>query len=247
MLFEKLESLWGSNEMILLSYYIDRETPAYGGNGGPDITSERSIQAGHSSNSLRLNFSNHTGTHIDCPFHFDSGGEKLSEYSAEFWYCSRVATVVLDPQPLEGALIEFELLRKAIDEQISLSEIVKAEALIVKTGWSELRKDSVYSTAGPGWHRDVADGLRQLMPELRFFAFDLISISSFVHREEGREAHRAFLKHERPILPVEEMDLRSIYRGMKLNNLLISPLLLQDADGAPVTVWANLPAEVQNV
>ncbi len=66
---------------------------------------------------------------------------------------------------------------------------------------------------------------------------DLISTSSFSNREEGHRAHHAFLnpKSGQPILLIEDMKLDLIYN---FNKIIVSPLLVDNADGSPCTVFA---------
>ena len=66
---------------------------------------------------------------------------------------------------------------------------------------------------------------------------DLISVSSYSNRSEGRKAHQAFLKPEigNPILLVEDMKLN--IKG-PFSKVIVAPLLIDKADGAPCTVLA---------
>jgi kynurenine formamidase len=66
---------------------------------------------------------------------------------------------------------------------------------------------------------------------------DLISVSSYSNRSEGHKAHQAFLKPEigNPILLVEDMNLN--IKG-PFSKVIIAPLLIEKADGAPCTVLA---------
>jgi len=71
--------------------------------------------------------------------------------------------------------------------------------------------------------------------------FDAISLTSFQHRELGREAHRAFLcphKTHNPILIIEDMHLEKLTHTPA--SVICGPLMLKDADGVPVTVIAEI-------
>ena len=50
-----------------LSYNISEDTPLYGNSKGIIISADKQIKEGDSCNTLNLQFSNHTGTHIDFP------------------------------------------------------------------------------------------------------------------------------------------------------------------------------------
>ena len=66
---------------------------------------------------------------------------------------------------------------------------------------------------------------------------DLISISSYSNREEGRKAHHAFLNPDEgePILLIEDMKLDT---NSSFNKVIVAPLLIDNADGSPCTVLA---------
>lgn len=220
--------------MRLLSYPIHRDMPVYGGGAGPTISETRSILRGDTSNSLSIVISNHTGTHIDCPYHFDQAGRKLTDYLPDFWYVDSVAFVELKRVPSDGELIDIGAL--ALENQ---SWSGKEKAVIMRTGWCLKRGEQAYWRSPPGIGPKVADGMRHMFPELRFFGFDLISTSSWLHREIGRSVHREFLLNDHPILLVEDMDLRTT-DVLPPRDLLFSPFFLQNADGAPVTVWTDV-------
>ena len=235
--------------MLLFSYPLSKTTPFYGNSQSVSIRPSRSITAGDTANTSHLEFSNHSGTHIDAPYHFDEDGKKITDYTLDFWRCQKVLCIESPSLPeakeqlgilqFEDAL-EFvtEGFKKTYEQENSALEI---EAILWKTGWCQRRGEDAYATAGPGIAAELAEYLREKFPNLRFLGFDLISLSSFANREAGREAHRAFLCHERPILPIEDMDLRNLPKKYDaLQNLLISPLFIQEGDGAPVTVWAEI-------
>jgi kynurenine formamidase len=77
--------------------------------------------------------------------------------------------------------------------------------------------------------------LRSTFPYLRVFGFDLISLTSKLDRSEGKKAHISFLI-ENDILILEDMNLTQI--NDRPHRIIISPLLIKDADGSPCTVIA---------
>jgi kynurenine formamidase len=60
--------------MTVLHHILFPETPLYGGNGRLELKQICSISEGDTSNNTELSFPAHSGTHIDAPYHFDSGG-----------------------------------------------------------------------------------------------------------------------------------------------------------------------------
>jgi kynurenine formamidase len=67
---------------------------------------------------------------------------------------------------------------------------------------------------------------------------DLISVSSYCNRLEGRKAHYAFLNPEEgePILLIEDMKLDI---DGPIDKVIVAPLLIDKADGSPCTVIAH--------
>ena len=76
--------------------------------------------------------------------------------------------------------------------------------------------------------------------------FDFVSLSCFQARDLGRRAHRAFLAQRpdgleevaAPILVIEDMHLAEL--DVAPRRVVIAPLMYDAADGAPVTVIAEL-------
>ena len=71
---------------IYLSYYLNEDTPLYGGNKGIIINKLSEIKNGDSSNTKELIFNNHSGTHIDFPNHFIDNGKVSNDYDPDFWF-----------------------------------------------------------------------------------------------------------------------------------------------------------------
>lgn len=212
-----------------LSYLLGESTPCYGDMGAVRIVSARQMRDGDTSNSMTLELPNHCGTHIDAPRHFDPSGKVIADFDPSFWFASPARVHYMGLPPEEGALIAPD------DLAIEAND---AEALLIVTGWWRRRGEEAYRLRGPGLHPALADFLRERMPRLKFVGFDFISVSSFLNRPVGREAHRAFLAHPRPILPIEDMDLSTVV-GSGFGEMIVAPLMLEGGDGAPVTVFVR--------
>jgi hypothetical protein len=52
----------------------------------------------------------------------------------------------------------------------------------------------------------------------------------------GREAHKRFLNPLKPILLLEDMDLRSIDNDTIFDKIIVAPLRIAKCDGLPCTV-----------
>jgi arylformamidase len=210
---------------LYLNHELSSTTPAYA-NAQNQINFEqvRSLKEGDSSNNMMLHLPNHIGTHIDFPAHFCSNGKTFSNYGADFFISKKVALIACDMFDLEEHL-------DLIDED--------TEMLFVKTGSEGLRETTHYTLDQPEVFPEYAKLLRQKCPHLRIFGFDMISVSSMRDREMGREAHREFLCEEN-ILLLEDMKLSQIIPLDDIEEVIISPMAIANADGSPCTVFAKI-------
>ena len=221
---------------IYLSHILSETTPLYGGMGQVKIVRARSMSEGDSSNSSDLALSAHAGTHVDAPRHFDPAGVTLDTYPPNHWQAVR--PWLLDVSSPPGGILDLTRIGAALE-----TVPTECDMLLLRTGAEAWRTHDpkVYAEQGPGVAPDVADWLRRNR-ELKFLCMDFISVSSFAHREIGREAHQVFLGPHGvgspPILLVEDMALSQLEQAPRL--VWIVPLRYTAADGAPVTVLAQV-------
>ncbi len=221
---------------LYLNHVLSETTPLYGGKGGVRIARVRSIVKGDTSNESELVLQAHSGTHMDAPRHFDAAGATLDSYAPDFWHATRPCLIEAPCEP--GTVLDRSGLGTALDAVPK-----DCDLLLLRTGAERWRsaQPAVYAKQGPGVAPDVAHWLRRNR-KLKFLGMDFISVSSFAHREIGRESHRAFLSpHESgnpPILLVEDMALARLVRAPQL--VWVVPLCYTEADGAPVTVLATV-------
>ena len=64
---------------------------------------------GDSCNTINLAFPNHSGTHIDFPYHFNSDGKTLNDYPATYWQFDLVELIDLSGKVDDGQIIGPEL------------------------------------------------------------------------------------------------------------------------------------------
>ena len=185
------------------------------------------MDQGKSCNTMTWALTNHAGTHVDAPRHFSMNGQAVSDYPPEFWMFNHVELVDISDTVLDRQLIGPEICHEF--------KCDAPELLIIKTGYGKLRGTDRYTMTPPGISADVALFLRKSYPSVRCVGMDLISVSSYSNRDEGRRAHRAFLSPETgaPILLVEDMNL--VFDG-NLQKVIICPLRVSEADGAPCTI-----------
>lgn len=216
---------------IFLSYELHDSLSMYGNGERIKIKRTRSISGGDTSNNSHLTFHSHYGTHIDFPNHFDNGGKTGTEYQANsFIFNQAQLTVIMELK--QELLIE---LKDLVLETIP----VNTELLIIKTGFTDKRMKDEYWSHNPGFAPQLAKDLKKKLPELKAIGFDSISLTSYQHREIGRIAHREFLVNN-DLLIIEDMDLSKIDEHTTINTVIVSPLRFKDADGTPVTVFAQI-------
>ena len=217
--------------MIYLSYNLKNATPLYGNGLGIKISPDKKMMNGDSCNTMNLSFPNHSGTHIDFPYHFNPVGKSLSDYHATFWLFNQVELV-----DLSGVVNDSQIIIPNIFPKPNNCE---ADLLLIKTGFGNYRGTDRYTLTPPGLSADLAPFFRNKFPKLRCVGMDIISISSYSNREEGRKAHHAFLNPDEgdPILLIEDMKLDT--EG-PFKKVIVAPLLIDNADGVPVTVFAEI-------
>ena len=213
---------------IFLSYFINKETPIYGGEKIIQINDKSSILKGDSSNSKILKFPNHSGTHIDFPNHFSENGKTINDYKSSFWFFSNITVLKYLAKDNE-----------IIDETLISKNHIPAETdfLIINTEFYKRRVSKRYWNNNPGLSPNLANKLKSICPNLKVVGFDFISLTSYQNRILGRESHREFLV-KNDILIIEDMDLSNI-DNKNIISITALPLLFDKLDGAPITIVAN--------
>ena len=211
-----------------LSHRILSLMPAYGLTGEKIVIKQvRSIKKNGSCQIFRFAMNNHCGTHVDCPAHFFVDGKKVADYPAEFWLFRKPQVCRLKVSP--GQIIS--------KKDLTIKINPKTDLLLLRSGWGRFRGKMAYSLRNPGIDPALGIWLRKKYPLLRAVGIDWISISSYKHRDLGRQAHRKFLDPRgtgHPILIIEDMDLSLKLNGLK--NVWLAPLRLEKVDSAPCTV-----------
>ncbi len=220
------------NRWVYLSHFLAPDTPAYGGCPSLEVSPTKCMAQGDSCNTAQWSFPNHLGTHVDLPRHFVAAGQTLSDYGPEAWVFERIHLLDVSPATPGQTLGPSNLPVTAIP--------TGTELLLIKTGFEQHRGTPSYWQAGPVLRPELADALRQRCPGLRAIGFDTISLSSWTDRDTGREAHKTFLDHEQAILPVEDMALSAVGPETVFHRVVVCPLRVVNADGAPVTVLAEV-------
>lgn len=220
------------NKTIYLSHTLNQDTPTYGDRNRFLCEKKSDILTGDVVNDSFISTTVHIGTHIDMPYHFYEKGQTIESFDANFFSFENILFVELEPKDL--------IINEDLIQQLDVIENKeKYEILVVKTGICHKRHKEVFWKYNYGFTPEIANYLRAFFPTVRVFGFDSISVSSFVHRMLGREAHYAFLDPTQPILLLEDMDLRQLNKKQKITSLTVAPLRIEKCDGLPCTVIAR--------
>jgi len=224
------------DNIILLSHTYSSSTPSYGNRDLFKATVNSSIKCDETANSSCWIFTNnHIGTHVDVPYHFNLNGDTITDIPLIDWIFKKVA--IVDIPCDEAKLIGIEDIK-----DISINSEI--EILLIRTGYEKYRGFDKYWNDNPGLSPDIAVYLRSNFSQLRCVGFDFISITSWKYRQAGRKAHKAFLSpdvSQRPIIAIEDMSLINLKNTVEW--LLVSPIFVENGNGSPVTVFANIPPD----
>lgn len=217
---------------ILLSHKIDNDTPLYGNTPKLSIIPHSQISSGDSSNTSIINIHCHTGTHVDAPDHFIDGGKTISDYSLDELIFR--SPIIIDV-PINDNLL---IMRSDVESFADILNV--ADCLLIRTGSELFRNDEQYRLNNIGIAPETIRWIREQYPSIRCIGIDSISISSYQHREIGREAHRAAfedIKGSSPLLLMEDVKLGEV---KKAKMVMILPWMIKGVDSTPCTVLAQI-------
>jgi kynurenine formamidase len=226
--------------LVQLSHNLSERTPFYQTLPKPQLRQIYDLAKGDTCNSFYFTTSNHCGTHVDAPRHFNAQGRAITDYQIEEFVFAHPAVVDVPLQDRE--LIEPRHLEPALAGVSS-----SIDMLLVRTGFGLRRQDERgYIDNGPGFGPEAAEYLMERFPGLRAIAMDFASASALAHEEAGAAAHRVFLGcgrySERPVLLVEDallpVDLP------RLKHVFVIPWLFDGLDSAPCTMFAEVVPHV---
>ena len=212
---------------LRLYHTLSPSTIGYGGRGGLGIKVIKSINLGDSCNQVHLSLSNHLGSHVDAPRHFSNDGLAVNDYPINDWF-------FYNPYLINVPVQEREILSVARFESV-LKDCSGLDILLIRTGFENFRNEKKYWEQSPAFEPGLANYLSKRFSSLRAIGLDTISISSYQHRELGRQAHKAFLGSNIRIF--EDLSLREVPIG-QLKLVIGFPILFDQADGAPCTIVA---------
>jgi kynurenine formamidase len=227
-------------KLVVLSHPLRPDAPVWPGNPpAASIELTESIATGADANTTTLRLYSHSGTHVDAPWHFNPDGPAAWQLPIEAFVFE--APVLVDVPKADGGFITTDDLAPHLDR------IAGADLVLMRTGWGRLRDEDPnrYVNDGPLLHPDAAAWLLDRLPGLRAIGTDAISIGSPVDRGASIATHHLLTGVGRTdgrfVLIYE--DVRLVPDAARATRVYGWPLLVEGADGSPVTLVAECPEE----
>ncbi len=206
--------------MICLSHLINNELSRY--NNQKNISVEN-----YKNNEKKISMPLHSGTHVDFPLHVLKNAKSLSDYDINDFIFKKPHIVKIRS---DKNYIETKNL-KDISNDVDL--------IIFKIENSPKRNQDSYALNNTGINYDTAKQIRLLFPRLKAVGINSMSINAYQNKDEGKRAHLEFLGKKPEILIIEDMKLDEL-KNYKLKKVIAAPLLIEGADGVPVTVLGEI-------
>jgi arylformamidase len=197
-----------------ISLTISPQLPVWPGDPAVEIEQTMSLAAGDPVNLSQIRMGVHTGTHIDAPHHFVSGGATVENLPLK----------LLTGRAYVLHLPEVEFITAAVLQSAEIPP--RTRRLLFRTQnstlWAERKNDFHENYVG------ISPEAANLLVErgVRLVGVDYLSVAPY---GEQSPTHEAFLKAG--VVVVEGLDLSQVAQGRY--TLYCLPLKLQGADGAP--------------
>lgn len=205
-----------AGRIVDLSQPVDTGTPVYPGDGAVRVT----VLSDAPMRLSRIEFSVHTGTHMDAPFHFFKDADAIDRVPLD--RCRGPARLI----DLRDIGTTREIRRELI--QARSTAPLGGHAAILHTGWSKQWGAPRYFDDHPCLAGDAAEFLVDCGVQL--VGVDMPSVDRAPY-----PAHQVLLRAGVPI--VENLtNLEAI--GADLFQIIVLPLKLAGCDGAPVRAVA---------
>lgn len=188
--------------------------------GSPEIQFKRSLalDSGDIANDTTLNFSVHTGTHIDAPLHFLPNGKSVDQISLD---------TLIGPAHLAEVPNDVESITLTVLEQLALPDGVRR--LLLKTRNSNLWISEVQEFE-PDFVALTVEAAQWVVNRgIEVIGIDYLSIQRFC---DGPETHQILLGAE--VVVIEGLNLSQVLPGQY--DLFCLPLKLKGIEGAPARV-----------
>ena len=212
-----------------LSHRLSVDAPLPPGVPPMQVRHHYSMERGDVSNLFVLQLSNHSGTHVDAPWHFVASGLRICDFALEEFVFMR--PLCLDVPLGDGQMFESTHLRP------HAGRIAECDLLLLRTGYTRMRRTDPqrYALHSPGMSAEGARYIAENFPRLRALGLDTVSLAAMQHLEEGLEAHRILFRGEgRRFLIIEDMNLD--WDLLQLQHVMALPLFVEGVDSSPCTV-----------
>lgn len=203
---------------IDVSVPISSELPRWP--GSPEIQFERSLdlEKGDIATDTTLQFSVHTGTHVDAPSHFIRGGKSVEQMNLEILIGEAYVALLPD---------EVESITAALLKNLPLPD--QTSRLLLRT-----RNSSFWKAKGSEFQRDfvglTVDAAQWIVNQgIQLIGVDYLSVQRYC---DGPETHQILLSAE--VVVIEGLDLTAVSEGVY--DIICLPIKLQGVEGAPARV-----------
>ncbi|ACK64156.1 cyclase family protein [Rippkaea orientalis PCC 8801] len=202
---------------IDISVSVSANLPCWPGSPPVKFTRDLDLDKGDIANDTSINFSVHTGTHIDAPLHFIQGGNSVDQVSLD----------ILIGKAYVADLSTVDVITTDILKQLSLP--TETTRLLLKTKNSQLW-EAKGSEFNPDFVAITADAAQWLVGQgIKLVGIDYLSIQRFY---DGPETHQILLGAE--VVIIEGLNLTQVSSGEY--QLICLPIKLQGIEGAPARV-----------
>jgi arylformamidase len=197
-----------------ISLTISSDLPTWPGDPGITLERTEKIEDGDNANVSRLDMGVHTGTHVDAPVHFLSGGSAVDQLDLK----------ILTGRAYVLNLPEVDLITAPVLEASNIPP--RTRRVLFKTRNSEFwaRGESIFQTEFVGLSADAAEYLVER--GIKLIGVDYLSVAPYKH---SRPTHEILLSAG--VVIIEGLDLTEVSQGRY--TLYCLPLKLLGSDGAP--------------
>ncbi|SEH47429.1 Kynurenine formamidase [Halobacillus karajensis] len=198
-------------KFIDISMSLNNDTPPWPGDEPFEYKLTWSMEETGSVNVGQFKGSNHIGTHVDAPFHYDSKGLKMGELPVDRFSGRTVVIPVKEKSTITASLLK----------NVNLNGVSKV--LFHTNSWED-------RTRFPDSYTVIADDVG---PYLKTQNIDLIGVDTpSVDPETSKELIGHHTLYNNDILILEGIDLSNVAPGFY--ELFAFPLKMEQADGSPV-------------
>ncbi len=204
--------------LIDVSYPYTDFMAVYPNNPKFSIQRVQDLEKGDSVNVSLITIGSHTGTHIDAPSHFISGGKTIDQ-------------IPLEDMSGTAKVLDLQGNEEITEKLLSRYDIDSGDIIILKTDNSKTFHGDVILKDYVTLNYEAAEYLAS--KEARMVCIDYMTIERpRAKRIAGKSIHNILLSKEIPI--VEMLDLTHVEEG--IYQLYCFPVNIAGADGAPARV-----------